>query len=71
MAILNRQDADDIDEHIERVFAASQSERDTAIRALFVEELNFNPASGQVNPTVPVNGDGHCEDDAEPQRTVL
>ena len=71
MAILNRQDADDVDEHVERVFAASQSERDTAIRALFVEELNFNPASGQVNAIVPVNGDGHCEDDAEPQRTVL
>ena len=71
MPISNQQDARDLGEHVRRVFATSQSERQNAIRALFVEELNFNPASGQVNPTVPVNGDGHCEDDAEPQPTVL
>ena len=51
MPTSNRQDARDLGEHVRRVFATSQSERQTAIRALFVEKLDFNPASGQVDLT--------------------
>ena len=51
MPISNQQDARDLGEHVRRVFATSQSERQTAIRALFVEKLDFNPASGQVDLT--------------------
>ena len=51
MPTSNQQDARDLGEHVRRVFAASQDERQTAIRALFVEKLDFNPASGQVDLT--------------------
>ena len=51
MPISNQQDARDLGEHIQRIFATSRSERQTAIRALFVEKLDFNPASGQVDLT--------------------
>ena len=51
MPTSNQQDARDLGEHVRRVFATSQSERQTAIRALFVEKLDFNPGSGQVDLT--------------------
>ena len=49
MPILNREDARDVEEHVGRIFAASQPDRANAIRALFVEKLDFNPDSGQVD----------------------
>ena len=49
MPISNQQDARDLGEHVQRIFATSRSERQTAIRALFVEKLDFNPVSGQVD----------------------
>ena len=49
MPILNREDARDVEEHVERIFAASEPDRANAIRALFVEKLDFNPDSGQVD----------------------
>ena len=51
MPISNQQDARDLGEHVQRIFATSRSERQTAIRALFVEKLDFNPVSGQVDLT--------------------
>ena len=49
MPISNQQDARDVEDHVERIFAASEPDRANAIRALFVEKLDFNPVSGQVD----------------------
>ena len=49
MPISNQQDARDVEEHVERIFAASRPDRASVIRSLFVEKLDFNPISGQVD----------------------
>ena len=49
MPIFNREDARDVDDHVEGIFAAPQPDRASAIRALFVEKLDFNPDSGHVD----------------------
>ena len=48
MPIVNREDAVEVESRTERIFAASPSERAGEIRALFVEVLDFDPASGDV-----------------------
>ena len=48
MPILNRDDAAEVDQHIERIFAASERGRGDAVRRLFVEVLDFMPARGMV-----------------------
>ena len=49
MPIMNRQDASDVDARVGRVFGAgSEREREREIRALFVEVLDFEPATGEV-----------------------
>ena len=49
MPIINRQDASEVEAHIERVFGAgSPEERVREIRGLFVETLDFEPTSGEV-----------------------
>ena len=48
MPIVNREDAVEVESRTERIFAASPSERAGEIRALFVEVLDFDQASGQV-----------------------
>ncbi len=50
MPIINVQDAIEVHEHIDEVFAAAQpDERAQAVRRLFVEALDFNPDSGHVS----------------------
>ena len=46
MPIVNRDDAVEVESRIRRFFSASSSERAGEIRALFVEVLDFDPASG-------------------------
>ena len=48
MPIRNRDDAVEVESRIERTFAASPADRAGEIRALFVEVLDFDPASGDV-----------------------
>ena len=49
MTIINLDDAREVDEHIDKIFAAaSPDERASEIRRLFVEALDFAPDSGQV-----------------------
>ena len=48
MPIVNREDAVEVESRIGRIFAASSSARAGEIRALFVELLDFDPASGDV-----------------------
>ncbi len=49
MPVLSRDDAAEVESRVARVFAAaSPSERVAQLRALFVEVLDFAPASGQV-----------------------
>ena len=48
MPIVNREDAVEVESRTECIFAASPSERAGEIRALFVEVLDFDQASGQV-----------------------
>ena len=49
MPIKNREDAVEVEGRIRRIFTASQSERAGEIRALFVEVLDFDAASGHVD----------------------
>ena len=49
MPILNRDDAVEVESRIARIFAAPAGERAAAVRALFVEALDFVPASGSVD----------------------
>ena len=58
MPIRNRDDAVEVEDSIRRIFSASADERAAAIRALFVEELDFAPASGHVDLT---GGPGNAE----------
>ena len=48
MPIMDVEDAAEVEGRIERIFAVSPSERSGEIRALFVELLDFDPASGNV-----------------------
>ena len=49
MPIANRDDAVEVESRIQRIFASSSSERAGEIRGLFVEVLDFIPATGQVS----------------------
>ena len=49
MPILNRDDAAEVDQHISRIFAASESGRGGAVRRLFVEIMDFEPDYGHVS----------------------
>ena len=50
MPIEDANEAFEVEHHIERIFAATSTpRRAAAIRAMFVEKLDFNPASGQVS----------------------
>ena len=49
MPIQNRDDAVEVETQIASVFAALPDGRPSAIRSLFVETLDFGPASGQVS----------------------
>ena len=49
MPIINRQDAADVEEQFKRIFAVDRSRRAEELRKLFVEKLDFEPASGFVS----------------------
>ncbi len=49
MPIRDREDAAEVEAGIARAFGAAPEERAAAIRQLFVEVLDFNPAQGQVS----------------------
>ena len=49
MPIQNREDAVEVEERINRIFAAAPEQRAVEVRRLFVEVLDFNPASGQAS----------------------
>ena len=49
MPIKSPDDAIEVEERITRIFAASADERATEVRALFVEVLDFDPATGHVD----------------------
>ena len=49
MPIVNREDAVEVGGRIGRIFSASSSARAGEIRALFVEALDFDPASGNAS----------------------
>ena len=49
MPIQNRDDAVEVETQIASIFAATPGGRTNAIRRLFVETLDFDPASGQVS----------------------
>ena len=49
MPIRNRDDAVEVESRIGRVFESPTGERGAAVRALFVEALDFAPASGSVD----------------------
>ena len=56
MPIRNRDDAVEVEGCIARIFESPTSERGAAVRALFVEVLDFDPASGHMDlGTTPVN----------------
>ena len=49
MPIINRQDATEVEGHIQRIFAAPSSGRAAELTALFVEKMDFARASGSVS----------------------
>lgn len=50
MPIIDKDDATDVEEHIERIFAAESADaRVLAIRRLFAEKLDFDQQSGTVS----------------------
>ena len=48
MLVLNREDAGDVEDQTTRIFSASDDQRRDWQRPLFVERLDFSPASGTV-----------------------
>ena len=48
MPIVNPDDAVEVEDRVDRIFAASPADRAGEIRALFVEVLDFDPVSGDV-----------------------
>ena len=49
MPVLNREDAADVEDQITWIFSASDDQRRDRQRPLFVERLDFSPASGTVS----------------------
>ena len=49
MPIRNSEDAFEVEDRIARIFAASSEDRAAAVRGLFVEVLDFNAATGQLD----------------------
>ncbi|MBI2305400.1 MAG: Eco57I restriction-modification methylase domain-containing protein [Chloroflexi bacterium] len=49
MPIINRQDADEVEQEVVRFFAASSAGRAQALRRLFIEKLDFASATGTVS----------------------
>ena len=49
MPIQNREDAVEVEDRINRIFAATPGQRAAEVRGLFSEVLDFNPASGQAS----------------------
>ena len=49
MPIMNREDAVEVEARIARIFGAPPGERGAAVRSLFVEALDFEPAAGLVD----------------------
>ncbi len=49
MPIRNREDAVEVESRIARIFESPAGERGVAVRTLFVEVLDFDPASGHVD----------------------
>ena len=63
MPIRNREDAFEVEERIARIFAASSEDRAAAVRGLFVEVLDFNAATGQLD--LRAAGRAELPDDAD------
>ena len=49
MPVLDPQDASDVEKHIRSVFASPPLSRANALRAMFVEKLDFSSASGEIS----------------------
>ena len=49
MPIQNREDAVEVEDRINRIFTAAPGQRAAEVRGLFVEVLDFNPASAQAS----------------------
>ena len=49
MPILNRDDAQEVERHVQDIFAARDDGRGNAVRRLFVEVMDFAPDSGRVS----------------------
>ena len=49
MPVLSREDAADVEKQITRIFSASDDQRPDQLRRLFVEKLDFSPASVTVS----------------------
>ncbi len=49
MPIENREDAVEVESHVARIFSAPAAGRGAAVRSLFVEALDFQPATGRVD----------------------
>ena len=74
MPIQNRDDAVEVETQIASIFAASPDGRTNAIRRLFVETLDFDPASGQVSlagASAPSTGSGQALPDAAERIAML
>ncbi|MCY3887954.1 MAG: Eco57I restriction-modification methylase domain-containing protein [Chloroflexi bacterium] len=56
MPIRDREDAAEVQEHIDRIYGAESDERAAAIRRLFVEALDFNADQGQASLANPRTG---------------
>ena len=63
MPIRNREDAFEVEERIASIFAASSEDRAAAVRGLFVEVLDFNAATGQLD--LRAAGRAELPDDAD------
>ena len=63
MPIRNREDAVEVEERMVRIFAAYSRDRAAAVRGLFVEVLDFNAATGQLD--LRAAGRAELPDDAD------
>ena len=64
MPIRDREDAAEVQAHIDRIFSAAAGGRPDAIRRLFVEALDFNPDQGQA-PILDPRGGAELPENAE------
>ena len=74
MPIQNRDDAVEVETQIASIFAAPPDGRSNAIRRLFVETLDFDPASGQVSlvgASAPSTSSGQALPEAAERIAVL